>query len=78
MTRTIGSEVAVFREHGGRPSDVVEIATVRYAGEVYIELTDGRRYAAIGGLGLNTAGSIVPARPEHRAALARKRQVAVA
>jgi hypothetical protein len=68
-----GDEVAVLPNPSASANDVIEIVRVRYVGEVYIELPDGRMFATIGGNGLNADGAIVPANPEHRAALAKRR-----
>jgi hypothetical protein len=64
-----GDEVAVFKTLGALPGELLEIATVRHGGPVFIELTDGRMFATLGGVGLNTNGCIAPATSEHRAAL---------
>jgi hypothetical protein len=71
-----GDEVAILKEPNDLPSNVVEIVVVRRAGPIYVQLIDGRTYAALGGRGLNTGGCIVAAREEHRAAL-RKRNAEV-
>jgi hypothetical protein len=73
-----GSEVAVLRHLSDRPSQVLELATVRHAGEVFIELVDGRKFATIGGIGLNTSGVIIYARDEHRVAIRKRMEVKVA
>ncbi len=49
--------------------EVLEIATVQRAGPVFIQLTDGRMFATLGGMGLNCTGCLVEATDEHRAAL---------
>jgi hypothetical protein len=69
---TPGMEVAVMPHRRSPPADVWEIATVLCAGPVYIQLTDSRLFATVGGVGLNSGGYIVPATDEHRAALLAK------
>lgn len=64
-----GDEVAVLKQPCDLPSDVVKIGVVQHAGPLYIQLQDGRVFAALGGIGLNTSECIVPVREEHRAAL---------
>src|SRR5712672_3682204 len=65
-------EVAVLPSSTALPSEVLEIAEVTHAGPVFIQLADGRLFAALGGMGLNNHQCIVPARAEHRIAI-RKR-----
>ncbi len=62
-------DVAILPRRTSPPADVWEIATVLHVGPVYNQLTDGRMFATIGGIGLNTRGYLVPATEEHRAAL---------
>ena len=66
-----GNEVAILPAKQSRANEVLEIATVRFVGGVYVQLTDGRMYATIGGkcLGSNGVGYIVLATDEHREAL---------
>jgi hypothetical protein len=59
-----GQEVAVLT------GDAVELARINHAGPVFVRLADGRIYATLGGIGLNTNSRIVTATEEHRAALA--------
>jgi hypothetical protein len=72
MRHREGDEVAIFRAPNSRPSEVLEIATVLHAGPVFIQLHDGRMFATVGGMGLNTVGWITVARGEHWAALERR------
>ena len=65
-------EVAILPRRTSPPADVWEIAIILHVGPVYIQLTDSRMFAAIGGVGLTTGGYIVPATDEHRAALVAK------
>jgi hypothetical protein len=65
-----GSEVAVMKDGA-----ITEIAVVSHAGSLYIELTDGRKFASIGGTGLNTTGSIEEAHDGHRQALTRRHRM---
>ena len=67
-----GHEVAVMPHCTAPPAEVLEIVPVQHAGPVYIQLIDGRTFATIGGIGLDTAGCIVPVTDEHRTALADK------
>lgn len=69
-------EVAILPHHAAAPSEVLEIATVQHAGDVFVQLADGRMFATIGGAGLNTSGHIVVATDEHRQALAAKQHKA--
>lgn len=63
-----GDAVAILPHDGASPSEVLEIASIQQSNSVFVQLADGRRFAALGGMGLNTSGCIVPARTEHRAA----------
>src|SRR5689334_16725420 len=58
-----GTEVVIFKStrHRRRPT-AAELAIVCRAGPVCIELNDGRKFATIGGHGLNTDGYILEAR----------------
>jgi hypothetical protein len=69
LLMNVGDEVAVLPSASALPSQVLHLATVRYSGDVYVQLEDGRMFASLGGIGLNTSGCIVPAGEEHRAAL---------
>ena len=73
-----GDEVAVLPHDRALPSEVLEIATVAKSGPVFVQLTDGRRFAALGSAGLNTRGCIVLARREHRTALLNSRGASAA
>ena len=64
-----GSEVAVLPEAGSPANAVLEILKVAYAGPVYTQLEDGRKFASLGGKGINHPHYIVLATDEHRAAL---------
>ena len=64
-----GTEVAILQAANSLPTEVLEIATVQRAGPVFIQLTDGRMFATLGGMGLNCTGCLVEATDEHRAAL---------
>jgi hypothetical protein len=72
-----GDDVAILPTSQSPATEVLEIATVRFVGGVYIQLTDGRMYATIGGksLGSKDTGYIVPATDAHRAALKPKAAV---
>ncbi len=74
-----GSYVAIMPSESSPAADVLEIAAVMLAGNVYVQLMDGRMFASIGGKALNTSkvSYIVPATDEHWAAL-RQREVASA
>jgi hypothetical protein len=74
----IGDEVAILPSADAIPAKVIEIATVARANQVYIELQDGRCYAAIGGhclLNGSTKTFIVPATNAHKRALASREQL---
>ncbi len=66
-----GDRVAILPAKDSPARDVLEVATIRYIGEVYLELEDGRIYATIGGNSLvaNRRTYAVPATDEHRSAL---------
>jgi len=66
-----GSYVAIMPRDTSPAADVLEIATVLFAGPIYIQLFDGRMYSTIGGKSLIAPKTtyIVPATDEHRAAL---------
>jgi hypothetical protein len=72
-----GDEVAILPSPEALPSQALKIVTVRFSGDIYVELDDGRMFASLGGLGLNTSGCIVPAREEHRAALRKAKATAI-
>jgi hypothetical protein len=67
-----GDEVAVLPHERALPSDLLEIATIEFANSTSVQLADRRKFAALGGAGLNTNCCIVPARTEHRAALTKR------
>ena len=69
-----GDEVAVLPHNAAPPREVLDIATVVYAGPTLIEVADGRIYFAKDGSSLHGAqdGYIVPATEEHRAVLIAK------
>ncbi len=54
------------------PKDILAIARVRHAGDVFVELIDGRLYPTVGGKGLNTESYIVRLTESHRRAWATK------
>jgi hypothetical protein len=64
-----GKEVAIMPHEAALPTEVLEIAKVRHAGPVFVQVEDGRMFATIGGNGLNTTGHIVVATDEHRQVL---------
>ncbi len=66
-----GDEVAILPHNLASPSEVSEIAIVQHAGPLFIQLQDGRRFATLGGAGLNCSGCLVEAGTEHREALAK-------
>jgi hypothetical protein len=69
-------EVVAVLPHGTSPTgDPLEIAAITRAGSVFVELSDGRRYATRGGTGFNTNGYIIAATDEHRATFNGRRQV---
>jgi hypothetical protein len=57
MTRHLkpGDELAIMPAENSPAADVLEIATIHYIGNVYLELTDGRMYATIGGKSFGTS-----------------------
>ncbi len=69
-----GDEVAVLPQAGALSRDVLDIATVIYAGPKLIEVADGRIYFADDGRSLQDAehDCIVPATEEHRLVLLAK------
>ncbi|HEX2474788.1 MAG TPA: hypothetical protein VHK01_08585 [Lacipirellulaceae bacterium] len=69
-----GDAVAVLPFHGASPELATEIANVRVANNVFVQLDDGRIYASIDGRGLTytSQGYIVPATDEHRQVLITK------
>ncbi|HZZ28839.1 MAG TPA: hypothetical protein VFE46_12625 [Pirellulales bacterium] len=74
-----GSFVAIMPSESSPAADVLEIASVLLAGNVYVQLIDGRMFASTGGKALNTSkvSYIVPATEEHRTAL-REKNIVVA
>jgi hypothetical protein len=69
-----GDEIAILPHMRAQPSEVLGIAKVTHAGELYIKLNDGRMFATTGGRGLNTIGYVAVVTDAHRAALNRKPQ----
>jgi hypothetical protein len=69
-----GDEVAVLPQAGALSRDVLDIATVVYAGPKLIEVANGRIYFADDGRSLHDVepDCIVPATEEHRSALLAK------
>jgi hypothetical protein len=65
-----GDEIAILPRSRALPSEVLGIAKVIYAGELFIEVDDGRIFATSTGLGLNNLGSLAIVTDWHRAALA--------
>ncbi len=59
-----GDEVAVITASG----QVLAVQRVHYVGSVFVELEDGRRFATIGGFGLNNQDHIELATNAHRQA----------
>jgi hypothetical protein len=72
MSNKTEHEVAVLPSSTALPSEVLEIAEVTHSGPVFIQLADGRLFAALGGMGLNNHQCVVPVRYEHRVALQRR------
>jgi hypothetical protein len=74
-----GSHVAIMPSATSPAVEVLEIAAVMMAGNVYVQLMDGRMFATIGGKSLSGRKLlyIVPATDEHRAALSEKAKIAV-
>ena len=72
-----GDEVAVLPHNAAPPYEVLDIATVVYAGPNLIEVADGRIFFAKDGSSLHGAqdGYIVPATEEHRSVFERKSAV---
>jgi hypothetical protein len=69
-----GDRVAILPSESDPASDVLEVASLFFAGLVYVQLLDGRMYSTIGGKSLAARKTtyIVPATAEHLIAL-RKR-----
>jgi hypothetical protein len=65
-------EFAVMPWGEVNPQDILAIAPVRFAGDVFVELIDGRLYSKVGGRGLNTESCIAPLTESHRRAWAAK------
>ena len=72
----VGDEVAMLPFALAAPSETLEIARILHATPVYIQLTDGRMFATIGGKSLLSSQKavIVPATDEHRAVVAERQQ----
>jgi hypothetical protein len=68
------SYVAIMPRDNSPATEVLEIASVLFAGPVYVQLFDGRMYCSMGGKSLVARQTtyIVPATDEHRAALREK------
>jgi hypothetical protein len=66
-----GDQVAILPAKNSPARDVLEVATIKRIGEVYLELEDGRIYATIGGKSLvsKRLTYAVPATDEHRSPL---------
>jgi hypothetical protein len=66
-----GDFVAIMPYESAPASDVLEIMPVSNAGNVYIQLVDGRYYSTLGGKSLlaKQITYIMPVTDEHRAAL---------
>jgi hypothetical protein len=64
-----GDEIAILPHLRSSPSEVLGIAKVTHAGELFIKVEDGRMFATSSGLGLNTHGCIEFVTDAHRAAL---------
>src|ERR1700733_9407715 len=66
-----GDQVAILPTVRSLASDVLEIATIRYISDVFLQLEDGRMFGTIGGKSLNSSrvSYAVPPTDEHRAAL---------
>lgn len=62
-----GDRVAILPSASAPATEVLEIASVLFAGLVYVQLIDGRMYSTIGGKSLATRRTtyIVPAMAEH-------------
>jgi hypothetical protein len=69
MNIKVGDEVAILPRLGAAADEVLGILKVRHVGPVFVEVTDGRMYATLGLLGLNTDGCIAEVTDEHRQAL---------
>ena len=69
-----GDEVAVLPHNAAPPREVLDIATVVYAGPSLIELVDGRLFNVNNGQSIHklTDDCIVPATEDHRSALRAK------
>jgi hypothetical protein len=66
-----GERVAILPDANSRPSEVLEIGTVLFAGPVYVQLMDGRMYDTETGRSLSSrkVSYIVAATPDHAFAL---------
>jgi hypothetical protein len=69
-----GNIVAVMPGESSPSADVLELAPVLFAGNIYVQLVDGRNYRTFGGKSVleKQVTYIVPATDEHRAALESK------
>jgi hypothetical protein len=65
----VGDEVAVMPAIYSPPHQVIEIAKVTYAGEIFVRLSDGRLFATIGGRGLDNKWQLAMVTDAHRLAL---------
>lgn len=74
-----GEQVAIIPEANSRPSEVIEIGTVLFAGPVYVQLLNGRMYDSETGRSLSSrkVSYIVPANPDHTFALRTRAKLVV-
>jgi hypothetical protein len=77
---TRGDYVAILPDPTAPAHKVLEIAHVLFAGNVYVQLIDGRMFATIGGQSFNGKNKtyIVPATQEHWSALRARTKDALA
>lgn len=68
----IGDEVAVMPAVYSPPQEVIDIAKVTYAGEIFVQLSDGQLFATIGGRGLDNKWQLALVTEAHRLALQRR------
>jgi len=73
-----GDRVAILPSESAPASDVLAVASIFFAGLVYIQLLDGRMYSSIGGKSLAASKTtyIVPATAEHLLTLRTRRGLA--
>jgi hypothetical protein len=66
-----GNIVAVMPRESSPATDVLELAPVLFAGNIYVQLVDGRNYTTLGGKSVleKQVTYIVPATDKHRTAL---------